>query len=191
MKRIALLSIFLLFFIRFEAFAQYDEVTDEQEASNAAEFVLDSRVQYELPYPGILPDHPLYFLKAMRDRLVSFLINDTQKRAEFNLLTADKRMYASVFLVQKDKDGLAVSTISKGNNYFEEAVSQVILLKKSSKPTSDITHRLLTASQKHEELLEELKSEVDSEYEEQFAREEDRVKKHITELEKLLNQKKP
>src|SRR3989344_4901084 len=58
-----------------------------------------AKVNYELVYPGILPDNPLYFIKAGRDRLVAFLINDSLKRAEFNLLTSDKRIYSAKLLL--------------------------------------------------------------------------------------------
>jgi hypothetical protein len=33
-------------------------------------------VDYQLPYPGILHDNLLYKLKALRDKLVEFLIAD-------------------------------------------------------------------------------------------------------------------
>ena len=49
---------------------------------------------YLLPYPGMLPDNPLYMLKAMRDRVINFLIADSQKKAEFYLLQSDKRLNA-------------------------------------------------------------------------------------------------
>ena len=39
------------------------------------------RVDYELPYPGLLPDSPLYFLKISRDRLIEFMIGDPIKKS--------------------------------------------------------------------------------------------------------------
>jgi len=187
MKNILVFFFISLFVFVFPVSAQY-EAEVVQDASSAATFTPDERVQYELAYPGILPDHPLYFLKATRDRLVSVLINDTQKRAEFNLLTADKRMYAGVFLIKKDKDELAISTMSKGSNYFQEAFDQVQVMKKASKPTHDITNRLLTASQKYQEVYAELESEIDEPFRNSFKKEQERIRKYIKEV-PLLEEK--
>src|SRR5436190_18380171 len=81
-----------------------------------------AEVEYELSYPGVLPDNPLYLIKAARDRMVSFLITDPIKKIEFNLLTSDKRIYASKLLSDKGKFDLAISTLSKSNNYLEISV---------------------------------------------------------------------
>src|SRR3989304_6415715 len=52
----------------------------------------DNKIVYQLPYPGILPDHPLYTLKAVRDRIQVFLTRDNLKKAEIYLLYSDKRL---------------------------------------------------------------------------------------------------
>src|SRR3989344_5431146 len=79
-------------------------------------------VEYNLPYPGLLPDSPFYSLKSLRDKIVSFLISSPLKKAEFNLLQADKRLNAGLYLFNSakqnggDKDAkkinLAIVTIS-------------------------------------------------------------------------------
>ncbi|PIZ98613.1 MAG: hypothetical protein COX78_02915, partial [Candidatus Levybacteria bacterium CG_4_10_14_0_2_um_filter_35_8] len=56
---------------------------------------------YELPYPGLLPDHPLYFLKMTRDKIIGFFISDPIKKAEFDILQSDKRLSAGVYLLNK------------------------------------------------------------------------------------------
>lgn len=127
-------------------------------------------VEYALPYPGILPDNPLYSLKASRDRIISFFIADPVKKSEFDLLQADKRLQAGVFLLHKhhpDVD-LAITTISKGQNYLEEAITVITkiekeaLQKQKKSPTGtpdasvvgDVPEKLYTASQKHHQVLE-------------------------------------
>ena len=32
------------------------------------------KIAYNLPYPGLLPDNPLYLAKVVRDRIADFLI---------------------------------------------------------------------------------------------------------------------
>ena len=57
--------------------------------------------EYILPYPGILLDHPLYFLKNLRDQVMEFLISDPTKKAEFSLLQSDKFLAMSQAYVDK------------------------------------------------------------------------------------------
>lgn len=108
---------------------------------------------YELPYPGILPDNPLYFLKAFRDKLVSLLINDPLKKAEFDLLTSDKRLVAGRILIDKNKQELALSTLSKSNNYFYNAIGEFEKAKGMGKDTVWFYDRMRQSLQKHKEVL--------------------------------------
>lgn len=115
-------------------------------------------IGYELPYPGILPDNPLYFLKVVRDKVVSLLTSDPLKKAEFDLLTSDKRLNSAVYLFKKgeSKYDLAEQTVSKGENYFEDAIKQIELAKMQGLPVSNILSNLYLASQKHEEVIKSL-----------------------------------
>lgn len=115
-------------------------------------------IGYELPYPGVLPDSPLYFLKVVRDKIVSLLTSDPLKKAEFDLLTSDKRLNSAVYLFKKgeSKYDLAEQTISKGENYLEDAIKQVELAKTQGLPVSNILSNLYLAAQKHEEVIKSL-----------------------------------
>ncbi len=115
-------------------------------------------VDYSLPYPGILPDSPLYILKAIRDRVVSFFISDPLKKAEFDLLMADVRLNAAQYLFDKGeaKYSLAETTISKGENYFFEALNMANVAKQQGAPVNDFISKLILASQKHQEVINQL-----------------------------------
>ncbi|MDO8621051.1 MAG: DUF5667 domain-containing protein [Candidatus Levybacteria bacterium] len=115
-------------------------------------------IGYELAYPGLLPDSPLYFLKVARDKAISLLTSDPLKKAEFDLLTSDKRLNSAVYLFKKgaNKYVLAEQTISKGENYFEDAIKQVELAKTQGLSVSDTLSNLYLASQKHEEVIKSL-----------------------------------
>ncbi len=112
--------------------------------------------QYQLPYPGLLPDHPLYVVKMLRDRIITLLISDSLKKTEFNLLQADKRLAAGLSLFKKGNQELAESTIAKGENYFEDAIARAEDAQKQGMYTKDIAARLFVASKKHEEAIKEL-----------------------------------
>ena len=112
-------------------------------------------VEYVLPYPGILPDHPLYFLKMARDRILFWFITDPLRKAEFNLLQADKRLNSGLALLSKENYALAESTLSKGGKYLEQVVVEIEKAQKVGKDTDALTSKLSLAALKHQEVLSE------------------------------------
>lgn len=154
-------------------------------ASQSSDFLItqpaspsSSKVNYELAYPGLLPDSPLYFLKALRDMVVGFLINNPAQRAQFDLLTSDKRMRAGQMLVAKKEDGLAVTTISKSNNYFNEALNSLAKAKSSGKDISSIASSMKLSIQKHQEVMKNLKDELNKNYAQEYRYELQRMEKY-------------
>lgn len=116
--------------------------------------ILAAPVEYTLPYPGLLPDSPLYPLKTFRDKVISFFITDAKKQAAFDLLQADKRLSAAQILVQeKSSQQLISQTASKGENYFGDAVVNVTTAKKQGMFVNDFLGTLQTAGLKHEQVL--------------------------------------
>ncbi len=148
------LSIFL-FFILFTSDIFAEEIIKEESSPSAKKQIID----YNLPYPGILPDNPFYIVKTVRDGIIRFFISDPLKKAEFDLLQADKRLNAGYYLfVKGDKSRkLAISTISKGENYFFNAIEGAIKAEKQGVETDVFWEKLLTSSKKHKEILEDLK----------------------------------
>ena len=84
--------------------------------------ILAQSVDYYLPYPGILPDHPLYWLKMVRDRVGLITVTGKTAKAEKLLLYADKRLGAAWALIDGNKLPLGVSTLTKAEKYLEQAV---------------------------------------------------------------------
>lgn len=119
------------------------------------------KVLYNLPYPGLTPDSPLYFIKAARDRIIDISTRDTIKKAELYLLLSDKRASMALALAQKGKNKLAVSTFLKGEKYF----LQIPGLLKNSKdqgvsPSSEFITKLKLSNAKHQEVGEILLKEL-------------------------------
>lgn len=115
--------------------------------------VMVRRIEYYLPYPGILPDSPLYKIKALRDRISLWLITDPGKKAEKELLLADKRIGAAVALLDGGKDELAVSTATKGEKYLEQAVNRVLGMADMGQDVKSRLGILSSATAKHEEMM--------------------------------------
>ena len=118
---------------------------------------------YYMAYPGLLPDSPLYMLKTMRDRVISLMIGDPLKKAEFDLLQADKRIGAAMMLIDYGKDQkelLAVSTISKGLNYYDEAMQKAFEAKKQGASIMEVKAHLKKAGTMYVYLLEKEKKKT-------------------------------
>lgn len=118
------------------------------------------KVDYYLPYPGILPDHFLYPIKMIRDRILVFFTANPLKRAELFLLFADKRIGAAKSLVEGGKKELGVTTLTKAEKYLEKVVNQEKMAREKGKDTIAFLEKMGKASLKHEELLLEIKEKV-------------------------------
>jgi hypothetical protein len=128
-------------------------------SESAAPATQPATIQYDFPYPGILPDHPLYIVKVARDHFVGFLINDSLKKAEFNLLQSDKKIFAAQLLFEKEADALGVETLSKSNNYMHHAISDAKKAEGSKKPVENVVGKIEMSIDKHEEAIEILMNE--------------------------------
>lgn len=115
------------------------------------------KVIYNLPYPGLLPDSPLYLAKIVRDRITDFLTRDNLKKAELYLLYSDKRAVMSLLLAHKGKNQLAIDTFAKGEKYFLKIPNLLKSAKKQGGQTpSNFIETLKLSNAKHKELIEEL-----------------------------------
>jgi hypothetical protein len=83
-----------------------------------------SAVEYILPYPGILPDHPLFTLKMLRDWIIERLITDPLRKSEFYILQSDKRMAMAIAFMEKSKPEGAVATTVDAQSFMAKAVAE-------------------------------------------------------------------
>src|SRR3989339_1529841 len=115
------------------------------------------KVIYNLPYPGLLPDSPLYVIKVARDRITDFLTRDNLKKAELYLLYSDKRISMSLILASKGKSQLAIDTFVKGEKYFLK-IPELLrsAQKQGAQAPSSFVETLKLSNAKHKELIEEL-----------------------------------
>lgn len=117
---------------------------------------------YYLPYPGILPDHPMYWLKMVRDRVQLWLTTKPETKAEKLLLYADKRLGAGWALVEGNKISLGVTTLTKAEKYLEKA----LVMSAELDQESSLVEKLNKASLKHKEVLLIVKNKVGDEHQE-------------------------
>lgn len=124
---------------------------------------------YQLPYPGLLPDSPLYFLKAARDKIISLFIADPLKKAEFNVFQADKRLNSGIFLFKQRKEDQGESTIAKGLNYLNEAITKVGEAKKQGMNVTPIVEKFSLSLKKHREVIKMLQRKAKKDIKSKFA----------------------
>lgn len=181
MKKIILLLSLLLLLDTASVSAQ------SKSTSSADIQAAGSSVDYTLPYPGLLPDNPLYSLKTARDNIIGFLISDTAKKAEFDLLQADKRLQGGYYLFNKDKSKaeLIETTISKDENYFEEAISKAIEIQKLGQNATVFVGKLALSNAKHKEIIKAMESKSKGEFKDKLTSLEKRVDSFGAKIKKL------
>jgi len=126
-------------------------------SEQALESVESSTVSYYLPYPGILPDHVLYPLKMLRDKLKLLLAQSPRQKAELTLLYADKRIGAAQVLVLGGKDQLGVDTAVKSQGYLSQSIIEA-----QKFDDQEFIDKLTNAVTKHAEILAGLKADIDT-----------------------------
>ena len=150
MKKI--INAFLISLAFLAVFVAHSLVRAQQKIEMTQEQATKS-VDYLLPYPGILPDNPLYKIKMLRDRILAFFITDPVKKAEYYLLMADKRINAGKMLIDYGKPALGDETLSKGQAYMVKAIEELKRAKESERDISGLIEKLDKATSKHLEVL--------------------------------------
>ena len=111
-------------------------------------------VQYELPYPGMLPNNTLYVLKQVRDWVLDKLIMDPVKKTEFYILQGDKRLGMGIQLSISGNSILSEQTISKGEKYMNNAMHTLLTLKEQGRDVpAYITDHITKSLAKHAEVI--------------------------------------
>lgn len=146
-----------------------------------------TQVNYQLPYPGMLPDNPLYFLKAIRDQLTAFFLSKPLDKAQFDLLQSDKNVETSYLLVttEVNKTDLAASSFTQGEADFSEAITQTQAAKKQGYDISDMSKNLDLSNQKHLEVLKEIEQQLGKSNDQGFQSEQDTMKEYAKQIKSL------
>lgn len=115
-------------------------------------------VDYYLAYPGsVIPGNPLWYLKAARDKVWLLITTNEDKKAELNLLFADKRLGMALQLFRSGKTGLGFTTLTKAEKYLEKSSSIEQKIRARGGDTFEISDRLMRASILHVVVTEKIK----------------------------------
>ena len=148
---------FLILFISITQTAQVRYSFNEKLTGSPRVLGDEAQVEYYFPYSGrIQPDHPLWFLKAMRDRAWLLVTPKAERKAELNLLFANKRLVSSKMLFERDKPELAFMVLTKAEKYLENSLEEEEKARSSSVDTKSFLYQLSLASLKHIEVIREI-----------------------------------
>lgn len=171
-------------------YAFYQPSASPATQNTAKETAKVVEIDYLLAFPGrILPDHTLWPVKALRDKIwLAITINPT-KKAELQLLFADKRLASSKTLFERGKPELAFSTLTKAEKYLEEAVRASEENTKKGIDNSEFLLRLINASLKHRQVIEEILLIAPEDARPGIIQVEDYAKKAFKSVRDILNSK--
>lgn len=154
MKKI-LFALCLLFALPFlsgdAAYALAPRITDVPKPSVTP---TPGPVEYTLPYPGILPTHPLYMIKLLRDKIIEMLITDPLSKSEFYILQADKKLNMAISLASAKNAKEADEAFKESLSAREQALTLLTDYKKSgSTIPGHLTEKFFLSMEKHNEIL--------------------------------------
>lgn len=146
------LAIFLFCFIFLSLFLFPSYAIAQKEKSIE---LSDTKVIYDLPHPGILPDHPLFFLKQIRAKFTEVLIREPMKKAEYLLVQSDKNVSIAIALAKKGKTKQALSFLMNA----EQEYSRLLMFFRASKlqgvgPYEGFVYKLQLSNLKHRETID-------------------------------------
>lgn len=134
-------------------------------AASAQTPVNPTPVDYQLPFPGILPDHPLYTLKKIRDWLLFTFNSNPVKKIELNLLFADKKIGMAQNLVEKKQFSLGLDIILESQTDLLKSAQELPDLSENNLLPVGLPDKIELSTKKHREIINELKSQIPNEYE--------------------------
>lgn len=153
MKTTFLVGLIIIFFSFIFSFAL------AQEATPLTVKPSPTPLEYALPYPGILPDHPLYFLKRLRDTILLRLVSSPLRKVEFYILLSDKRLNMSISLMESGKEELALKTSEEAIGFLRMAEKDIFMIAAGAEPgVNSLKDKLDNSLLKHSEVFGELAS---------------------------------
>lgn len=121
----------------------------------SVEILVPSHTNFSLNDPGLLPNHFLYPLKMIKDRVILTLTFNKQKRAQLLFYYSNTRMSAADKLIKQGETGLAVSTATKGQAYMLQAIDNSMEISEIKRLAWFDSLRLSLL--KHEEIIEKIR----------------------------------
>jgi hypothetical protein len=115
---------------------------------------------YVLPYPSFMPGNKFYTVSKVFEKLEKYWYFGNFAQFKYNLKLSDKYLVEAKTLFEYKQYLFAVKALKDSDMYFKNTS---IYLKKAKKEEKDITEKnkiLISASQKHKEILQEIEKNI-------------------------------
>ena len=103
--------------------------------------------------PGMLPDHPLYFMKRGAESVGTFFRFGDEAKANRYLELAEKRISEANALAEGGNPELAESVLERYRNQMEKGLERAERAKEKGRDMDQVLERVSEASLKHQEVL--------------------------------------
>lgn len=113
----------------------------------------DINIDYKLPEPSVMPDHPMWSIQATLDRLNYYSISGSINKTDFLLNEADKRLAAGYSMILQDNFDEGIAVLVRSEQYFAKSYDKVQNAQEEEGYTDEL-YKLSLASLKHREILE-------------------------------------
>lgn len=144
------------------------------------------QIDYPLPYPGILPDKPFFFIKEFRDKIWEITTLNPYKKTEFYLMQADKKLSSALVLFNSDTK-CSEKTAASSLDYLEKAINQEAIAKNSPGNLLELSQKIIQSSIKQTEMIEGLYRNSNGDFKVKFEKDLNRAKN----LKKLAEEFRP
>jgi hypothetical protein len=123
-------------------------------------FEEESSVEYQLPYPGILADSPLYVVKRLRNAYLIWSAKDSYAKSVEYLEQSDKKLAMSRPLLAKGKLKMSVEMVDQSNDLLQESINEYQKIEGNEEEKRAHLEKLRTAAKKHKIEIETLMKNV-------------------------------
>lgn len=121
MTRVLIIVLVLFFFVHLDA--------------NAVDIRCTSK-EVQLPYPGMLSNHPFYLLKKIRDKILEQFITEPNKRMEYYLFESKKFFNETLIQLHDERSERALDMGKRSNNFLTLFISLYGQTAANGKPIS-------------------------------------------------------
>lgn len=126
-------------------------------------FILNGTVQgtaNTLPEPGMLPDHPLYFIKSFAESIGTLFTFGQTARVERHLFLAERRISEVKALAEKGKPEFTEKTLERYEEHLNLALQRTERIRQRGINTDDVLSKFYETTLKHQAVLIELYEKV-------------------------------
>lgn len=153
MKKILFTAILITFFAFTGSIAFGQDATTESVVPVSATTTDVSN----LPDPGMLPDHPLYFLKQTMERIGDGFAFSEEAKIERGIKMAERRLAEARVMIDSDRELLVEKAFLRYSNRIESLEERLNNLEEENQDKFEsVINRVTEATLNHQEVLSDL-----------------------------------